>query len=322
MTPTSPICTPITAVRRSLQHVWRVVSLLQFVEGLTDRQAAHAVKARLDWKYALGLELAYTGFDFTLLSAFRARLAQDDHGQVVFDSLLLAARRRGLLGGGHQRSDSTHVLARPQWFDRYAVRPEESRYPKRHTARVAMADQVGAHGTELLSAVLSEQATPQVRDLRAVEVLRQVWVQQFQVRDGTVRWWDMNKRAARQPPPALPYDLEARPGSKQDLSWGGYKAHLTEICDAGAPHLITNVITTPAPVPDVAVTEQIHAALAERDRLPAVHIVDAGYIDAEQVALAQQGHGLELLGPLARDTSWNTSEHTGFDNTQDRKSVV
>jgi len=40
-----------------------VVSVLQFAEGLTDRQAADAVRARIDWKYALGLELADTGFD-------------------------------------------------------------------------------------------------------------------------------------------------------------------------------------------------------------------------------------------------------------------
>ncbi|GGT44431.1 hypothetical protein GCM10014713_42900 [Streptomyces purpureus] len=38
-----------------------LVSVLQFVEGMTDRQAVEAVRARIDWKYALGLELGEPG---------------------------------------------------------------------------------------------------------------------------------------------------------------------------------------------------------------------------------------------------------------------
>lgn len=70
------------------------------------------MKARLDWKYALGLELAYTGFDFTVLCDFRGWLVTADLGRIFFDALLDAARNKGLLSsGGHQRTDSTHVLA-------------------------------------------------------------------------------------------------------------------------------------------------------------------------------------------------------------------
>src|SRR4051812_35982895 len=55
---------------------WRLalVTLLQFREGLSDRQAAEAVRARIDWKYLLSLELADAGFDHTVLCEFRARL--------------------------------------------------------------------------------------------------------------------------------------------------------------------------------------------------------------------------------------------------------
>ena len=48
---------------------WRLalVTVLQFVEHLSDRQAADAVRGRIDWKYALGLELSDPGFDSTVL---------------------------------------------------------------------------------------------------------------------------------------------------------------------------------------------------------------------------------------------------------------
>ncbi len=53
---------------------WRLalVTVMQFAEGLTDREAADAVRGRLDWKYRLGLELTDAGFDHTVLSEFRA----------------------------------------------------------------------------------------------------------------------------------------------------------------------------------------------------------------------------------------------------------
>ena len=52
---------------------WRLalVTVMQFVEGLFDRQAAEAVRSRIDWKYALSLELEDSGFDFSILSEFR-----------------------------------------------------------------------------------------------------------------------------------------------------------------------------------------------------------------------------------------------------------
>jgi transposase len=55
---------------------WRLalVTLMPFRENLADRQAAEAVRARIDWKYLLGLELTDPGFDFSVLSEFRDRL--------------------------------------------------------------------------------------------------------------------------------------------------------------------------------------------------------------------------------------------------------
>jgi transposase len=55
---------------------WRLalICVMQYIEGLSDRQAAEAVRSRIDWKYALGLELTDSGFDFSVLSEFRQRL--------------------------------------------------------------------------------------------------------------------------------------------------------------------------------------------------------------------------------------------------------
>lgn len=57
-----------------------LVCILQFMEGLTDEQAANAVRTRIDWKYLLGLELTDTGFDPSLLSEFRSHLLDGSAG--------------------------------------------------------------------------------------------------------------------------------------------------------------------------------------------------------------------------------------------------
>ena len=85
-----------------------MVSILQFVEGLTDCQAAQIIQARLVWKYLLGLELTDTGFDYSVLSEFRFRLLRGEAEKLLLDALLEQLRTRKLLKvGGKQRTDST-----------------------------------------------------------------------------------------------------------------------------------------------------------------------------------------------------------------------
>ncbi len=66
-------------------HPWQLarVSVMQFMEHLSDRQAAQAVRARIDWKEALGLELTDEGFHDSVLSAFRTRLVQGSMEHVL-----------------------------------------------------------------------------------------------------------------------------------------------------------------------------------------------------------------------------------------------
>ena len=105
---------PYPARGQPAHSPWRLalVTVLQFAEGLSDRQAADAVRGRIDWKYALGLELTDPGFDFSVLCEFRARLIVGRVEQALLDAMLAQLRERGLLKArGRQRTDSTHVLA-------------------------------------------------------------------------------------------------------------------------------------------------------------------------------------------------------------------
>jgi transposase len=204
-----------------------LVTLLQFMEGLTDRQAAAAVRSRIDWKYLLCLELTDPGFDHTVLSEFRTRLLAHGAERRIFDAILAHAHERGWVkAGGRQRSDSTpvlgamHVLSRievaaqtlrhalnvlaiiaphwlrsqapPEWAERYAARPSEYRLPKGDIKRIAWAEQTGADGIRLLTALYANSTPPDLRSLPAVETLRQVWVQNFMVQDGRVEWRENN----------------------------------------------------------------------------------------------------------------------------------
>jgi IS5 family transposase len=89
-----------------------LVTIMQYTEGLPDRQVADAVRSRIDWKYALNLELTDPGFDHTVLSEFRTRLLTGSAEHLLLDPLRRVCRERKLLKArGRQRTDSTYVLA-------------------------------------------------------------------------------------------------------------------------------------------------------------------------------------------------------------------
>ena len=276
---------------------WRLalVTILQFAENLPDRQAAEAVRSRIDWKYLLGLELTDSGFDASVLCEFRARLVAGAAEQRLLDRLLTLARERGLLKPrGRQRTDSTHVLAAIHVLNRLECVGETLR-----------------HALNSLAVVAPEWLQEQVP---AIDVLRRVWVQQYHVPDetGRVRW----RAAGDLPPGALlivsPYDPEARCGGKRDLAWIGYKTHLTETCDDERPHLVTHVESTPGSTPDVEVTASVHEALAQKDLLPGEHLVDTGYLAGKLLVSSPADYGVDLVGPVPGDSSWQALAHQGF----------
>jgi transposase len=93
---------------------WRLalVTVMPFAEGLSDRQAADAVRSRIDWKSALSLELTDPGFDFAVLSEFRPHLMTGTQEDLVLEAMLTHVKARGWLRArGQQRTDATPVLA-------------------------------------------------------------------------------------------------------------------------------------------------------------------------------------------------------------------
>ena len=149
-----------------------------------------------------------------------------------------------------------------------------------------------------------------------MQVLRQIWVQNYWMEDGHLRW-----REAENIPPATlfinsPYDPEAHLGKKRSTLWTGYKVHLTETCEPTFPHLITHVATTPAPRTDEAMTEAIEEELHQADVPPGEHLVDAGYMSARVLVNSQQRFGIEVLGPVSIDTQWQARTPSGIDASQ------
>ncbi len=192
-----------------------LVTVLQRAEDLADRQAAEAVRTRIDWQYLLGLPLDDPGFDHTVLAEFRARVADGGLEVVVLDALLARLAAGGLVkAGGKQRTDSTHVVAAVAALNRLELAGEAVRaavealaaaHPDWVAQRICVADWTRRYGTPmtswrppaspakrdelaiayardgyaLLGAVYDPSAPGWLRELPAVDVLRRVLVQNY-----------------------------------------------------------------------------------------------------------------------------------------------
>ena len=258
---------------------WRLalVTVLQFRENLPDRQAAEAVRGRIDWKYLLGLELTDPGFDFSVPSEFRTRLLKGGKEAILLDKLLEKCRKLGLVKGrGKQRTDATRVLAAirvmnrlelvgetvraalnelatvtpdwlrriapVEWFERYSRRIEDYRLPTSKEKRDAYAQTVGADGFMLLDLLEGSNAPPQSDELQSIQALRLVLERHYERIEDESQFIQVRFKANRELPPAAegvesPYDIEARYRSRYETTWTGYQVHLSETCEDDEVHL-------------------------------------------------------------------------------------
>jgi transposase len=306
------------------------------------------VRARIDWKFALGLDLDDPGFRFSVLTEFRARLVVGQADHLLLDTMLDRFKERGLVKArGKQRTDSTHVLgavrdlhllelvgetlratlddlaavvpdwlrtlAPSAWFERYGHRVKDSRLPRSREKREALALEIGADGFQLLNALDAPTAPPAVRTVTIVQTMRRVWQIHYARDEGQLRW----RSVAELPPVAdrlqSPYDPEMHYSMKRQFEWSGYKVHITETCDDDAAHLVTHVETCPAMQLDMTSTAGIHEHLAARELLPAEHFVDSAYINAGLLVGSRLDYGVALEGPIRGVASWQFHAGQGYD---------
>jgi transposase len=211
-----------------------LVTVLQRAENLTDRPAAEAVRMRLDWQYLLGLGLDDPGFDHTVLSEFRGRVAGGGLEQVALDALLERLAADGLVkAGGKQRTDSTHVVAAVAALNRLELAGESVRaavealtaaHPDWVAQRICVADWARRYGTPmtswrppaskakqdelaiayakdgyaLLEAVYDSSSPAWLAEIPAVDVLRRVLLQNY-TRTITAAGREVIKRREKEP---------------------------------------------------------------------------------------------------------------------------
>src|SRR5713101_1356385 len=331
---------------RAAEAPWRLalVTVLQALENLSDRQAAEMVRGRLDWKYALSLPLDDEGFDASILVDFRQRLV--DHGAQdrLLEPIVQVCRQHGWLkAGGKQRTDSTFVLANvrglsslesvaeslraalneladvapdwllgiisPDWFDRYVHRFELQRFPTGEQAKEDLRRQVGEDSWHLLQAALEEHTPQSVRACPSLALLQQVWDQHFERVDGLIRWRDGPAVESAQRV-ISPYETDARASRKRDTDWEGYKVHLTETCgEEETVQLIVQAEVTAATVQDVDLSMPLLHDLQVRELAPDERLLDSGYVSGEVLA-AHAELGIELVGPLKQEGGWQ--HQTGY----------
>nr|WP_317453828.1 IS1182 family transposase [Streptomyces sp. CBMA152] len=322
------------------------VCVLQFLPELSDRQAAEAVRCRIDFTYALSMEMDDPGFHHSVLADFRERLAETGRADQLLELALKRIQAAGLLTErGRQRTDSTHVLASVRDLTRIELVTESIRAALEEIARLApeelialvivewgqrygRAARLGKNPTRPKTRInyLGEDADLLLRHVASlprglregprVQVLRQIFLQNYFLDgQGRIRW--RMPTDAGLPPTATaivsPYDVIARYARRGDTRWKGFLAHVTETCDADAVNIITDVITTVASGNDARTLPTVHTRLKGRGLLPAEHLVDGGYISVAHRDRAVREYQIHLVGPVKEKITRKSRKGNGFD---------
>ena len=324
------------------------VSVLQFLLDLSDRDAAEAVRCRIDFKYALGLDLDDPGFHHSVLGDFRERLLEEDgRADRLLDLALARLKEAGLVRErATQRTDSTHVLAAVRGLTRLELVTEAVRAALEELARTAghaleglvdddwgrrygrpvrlgknptrpktRMSQAGADARRLIEHLAASY--PDLLRGPQVEALRQILLQNYHWDPaGRLRWRD-DEGGAGLPPPAArivsPYDPAARYSRRGQVTrWTGYLAHVTETCADDSPNVITDVAVMSATSDDRQALAGIHARLKRRGLLPDGHLVDGGYTSLVHMERAEREYRVTLTGPLPGNPTRQHRDQEGY----------
>ncbi|HEY9662475.1 MAG TPA: IS1182 family transposase [Allocoleopsis sp.] len=333
-----------------------LITIMQFRENLSDRQAADAVRSRIDWKYLLGLELTDAGFDFTVLSEFRQRLIKAQAEHLLLDRILEHCRVVGLVKArGKQWTDSTRVLASVRelnrleliaetfravlnelamlvpnwvqevalasWYKRYGSRIEESRLPESTTERDIYAQTVGDDIYYLLGCLKESNLAIAWQQLSSIVALQLVWQRHYDVTTDETTGFDQVRFKSKQELAKATVDIE----SPYDIE-ARYRSRYGVSWTGYMVHLSETCDDEECHLITHVLTTP--ATVHEAQCTQTIHqaLIDKGlspsehFVDSAYVdahlLVEAQAQGITIVGPARPNATWQTRTENAFDFAQ------
>ena len=312
------------------------VTLLQFMESVPDRKAVENVRLHLGWKHALNLKISDKGFHSTTLVTFRDRLTGHKDGRLIFDSILQALHKTGLVKRhGKQRLDSTHILGAVARMGRLEVVRETIRLflevAEKMQMQTSLADwsayyeryvdsDIAWHkasketlntkfhqaGLDIAALLAWAKKHPKLRDHQQTQLLQRVFEEQYELTEqGPKRRKNEGSGVVKNPhDPDLQWSSKDHDRKKQ---WEGYKAQIAETVPEGnaserkkgqpTTGFLTEVTTTEAIASDYA-GHRIVEKKQDQHGLGVAdeQYVDSGYVSGDTLGQTHQ-EGRKLIGP-------------------------
>lgn len=337
---------------------WRLalITLMQFRENLSDRQAAESVRSRIDWKYLLGLELTDSGFDHSVLCEFRSRLLSGQTEHLLLEKLLEQCQTLGLIKArGKQRTDSTRVIssirqlnrlelvaetlrfalnelatvnpqwlkliAPKEWYKRYGQRIEDYRLPQTSAQRDTYARLVGEDGYYLLDCLTQADVPAQWQKLASIKALKIAWQRHYERNSdksvgGEEVHWKSNKELSRSPQ-AIESPYDVEARYRY-RSGVSWTGYIIHLSE-------TCEDEAPHLITHIMTTDAtVHEAQCTEEIHQALIKKQLEprehFVDSAYVdarlLVKSQQQGIELVGPTRENFSWQKRTEGAFDSTQ------
>lgn len=320
-----------------------LITLLQFIEGLSDRACILNLRFRLDWKIALGLEVDDEGFHHSTLSNFRNRLIECESAGYAFDKVLeLLVSRKLVKSGQKQRVDSTHVLGLVADLSRIELMHETLRlfFKQVDNSRTMLpieleplaayySSDIGTRGIsneqrakflteagETMASIVrlaTEDEFSELKILTSYETLRTVFEQNFIAnKDEEKTMVELIPIATGKGHICSPHEPEARRANKGGKGWTGYKAQVAEtIPDEENKGFITYAEATESTEYDGRTVAPLLEEMTQNNIDPSEVFADTHYNTASNIENSKQ-EGIELKGPVAPNTKKTKEENKGI----------